>query len=159
MATATILHPRPAGVVVVTDAPNGRLAETIRVGRHTLVADEPADIGDDTGPNPYDLLLASLGACTAMTLRLYAERKAWPLENVSVQLTHKRLHVADARDSETGRGIIEHIDVVLELDGPLTNDQRHRLAELAERCPVHRTLLGEIQIVTLLVAVGSDDST
>jgi len=144
----------PAGTVVVTDAPNGALAETIRAGRHTLVADEPAGIGDDTGPNPYDLLLASLGACTAMTLRLYAHRKAWPLENVSVQLTHKRLHAADARDCETGRCLIEHIDVALELDGPLTDDQRHRLAEIAERCPVHRTLLGEIEIVTRLDALA-----
>jgi putative redox protein len=140
----------PPGTVEVTDAPNGKLAETIRAGRHTLIADEPAEIGDDTGPNPYDLLLTSLGACTAMTLRLYAHRKAWPLENVSVRLTHKRLHAADARDCETGRCLIEHIDVALDLDGPLTDEQRNRLAEIAERCPVHRTLLGEIRIVTRL---------
>ncbi len=140
----------PAGTVVLTDAPNGKIAETIRAGHHTFIADEPAEIGDDTGPTPYDLLLASLGACTAMTLRLYAARKAWPLERVSVQLKHERVHAADARDCESGRGMIAHIEIALDLEGPLTDEQQHRLLEIAERCPVHRTLLGKIQIDTRL---------
>ena len=89
--------------MVVTDSPTGRLAQEIRAGRHVLVADEPAGVGDDLGPTPYDLLLASLGACTAMTLRLYADRKGWPLEHVSVQLTHDRVHADDSRDCEKRR--------------------------------------------------------
>lgn len=142
--------PLPAGTVVVGDAPNGKLAQRIRAGRHSLIADEPAEIGDDTGPTPYDLLLASLGACTAMTLRMYSERKGWPLEKVSVRLTNDRVHAADARNCAAGREMIDRIDIVLDLDGPLTDEQRHRLLEIAERCPVHRTLLGEKQIVTRL---------
>jgi uncharacterized OsmC-like protein/alpha-beta hydrolase superfamily lysophospholipase len=140
----------PAGTVVVTDEPNGKIAQRIRAGRHSLVADEPADIGDDTGPTPYDLLLASLGACTAMTVRLYAARKGWPLENVSVQLTQHRVHADDARNCETSRCTIERIDIVLDLDGPLTDEQRHRLLEIAEHCPVHRTLLAQKRVVTQL---------
>lgn len=140
----------PPGTVVVTDEPYGKIAQRIRAGRHSLVADEPAELGDDTGPTPYDLLLASLGACTAMTVRLYAERKGWPLEKVSVQLTQRRIHADDARNCETRRCTIERIDIVLDLYGLLTDDQRRRLAEIAERCPVHRTLLGKKQIVTQL---------
>jgi putative redox protein len=145
--------PAEHGTVVVTDASNSKLAQEIRVGRHTLLADEPAPVGDAAGPTPYDLLLASLGACTAMTLRLYAGRKAWPLERVSVHLSHARVHADDSRNCETRRCMIERIDQVLDLAGPLTVEQRSRLVEIAERCPVHRTLLGEKQIVTRLGAV------
>jgi putative redox protein len=149
-------HPEPEsaitseGTVVVTDAPNGRVAQEIRAGRHTLVADEPAEVGDDAGPTPYDLLLAALGACTAMTVRLYGERRGWPLERVTVHLTQHRVHATDAQDCETRRSMIDRIDTVLELDGPLTEEQRDRLLAIAERCPVHRTLLGEKKIVTRL---------
>lgn len=141
------------GTVSVTDSPKGKVAQEIRAGRHTLIADEPAEIGDDTGPTPYDLLLAALGACTAMTLRMYAERKGWPLERVSVQLTHDRIHAVDAENCET-RCMIDRIDTVLDLDGPLTDEQRDRLAEIAERCPVHRTLVEDKQIVTRLRALA-----
>jgi uncharacterized OsmC-like protein/alpha/beta superfamily hydrolase len=140
----------PPGTVVVSDEANAKIAQRIRAGRHSLVADEPAEVGDDTGPTPYDLLLASLGACTAMTVRLYAARKGWPLEKASVQLTQHRVHADDARNCETNRGTIERIDIVLDFEGPLTDEQRHRLLEIAERCPVHRTLLAEKQIVTRL---------
>jgi putative redox protein len=115
-----------------------------------LVADEPAGAGNDLGPTPYDLLLASLGACTAMTLRLYANRKKWPLESVSVELRHDRAHAHDSRDCEAGPCQIERIERIVHLDGPLSDEQRHRLVEIAERCPVHRTLMGEKRIVTRL---------
>jgi uncharacterized OsmC-like protein/alpha/beta superfamily hydrolase len=148
----------PDGTVIVTDSPGMKIAVDIRAGRHTLVADEPAGVGEDTGPTPYDLLLASLGACTAMTLRLYAERKGWPMEGVSVRLAHARIHADDARDCETPRCMIERIDVALHLGGPLTPEQRRRLAEIADRCPVHRTLLGDKQIVTTLQPDSSPGS-
>ena len=136
------------GAVVVTDSPDGRIAQTILAGSHRLIADEPAAVGDDLGPTPYDLLLGALGSCTAMTLRLYATRKGWPLDRVSVELTHHRVHAADSLDSEAGHPMIERIDTVLDLRGHLTEEQRNRLVEIAQRCPVHRTLLHEIQIVT-----------
>jgi putative redox protein len=136
------------GAVVVTDSPDGRIAQTILAGGHSVIADEPAAVGDDLGPTPYDLLLGALGSCTAMTLRLYATRKGWPLERVSVELTHHRVHAADSFDSEAGHPMIERIDTVLDLGGHLTKEQRNRLVEIAQRCPVHRTLLHEIQIVT-----------
>jgi uncharacterized OsmC-like protein len=148
----------PDRTVIVTDSPGMKIAVDIRAGRHSLVADEPAGVGEDTGPTPYDLLLASLGACTAMTLRLYAERKGWPMERVSVRLAHARIHADDARDCETPRCMIERIDVALHLGGPLTPEQRRRLAEIADRCPVHRTLLGDKQIVTTLQPGSSPGS-
>jgi uncharacterized OsmC-like protein len=143
------------GVVVVSDDSRGGLAQEIRAGRHVLIADEPAGVGDDLGPTPYDLLLASLGACSAMTLQLYAERKQWPLEHVSVQLTHDRIHADDSRDCEKTPCRIERIELIVNLSGPLSDEQRQRLLAIAERCPVHRTLTGEKQMVTRLGSVGS----
>jgi putative redox protein len=129
----------------------GRLAQEIRVGRHLLPADEPVEAGGtDTGPNPYDLLLAALGACTSMTLRLYADRKAWPLEQVSVRLHHDKIHAADCAECETREGKIDRIVRVIDLKGPLDEAQRRRLLEIAEKCPVHRTLHSEISIVSSL---------
>ena len=142
------------GRVVVTDAPDGTLAQQILTGSHTLVADEPRPVGDDMGPTPYDLLLGSLGACTAMTVRMYAARKEWPLDRVSVRLTHGRVHAADARDCEAGHCMIDRIDLLLELGGPLTDEQRRRLLQIAQRCPVHRTLDGKKEIVTHLAEPG-----
>jgi putative redox protein len=120
-----------------------------------LIADEPAGAGDDLGPTPYDLLLASLGTCTAMTLRLYAERKGWPLEHVSVQLTHERIHVDDSRSCHTRPCGIERIERVVNLAGSLSAEQRERLLAIAERCPVHRTITGETRVVTRLGRIGS----
>jgi uncharacterized OsmC-like protein len=140
---------------VVTDSSQGRLAVEIQAGRHVLIADEPAGVGDDLGPTPYDLLLASLGACTAMTLRLYAARKGWPLSGVSVQLAHDRAHADDSRDCETTPCRVERIERIVSLAGPLSDEQRDRLLEIAEKCPVHRTLMGEMRIVTRLGNVGS----
>jgi putative redox protein len=138
------------GTVVVTDAPRGRLAQEIRAGRHALVADEPLGVGEDLGPTPYDFLLASLGACTAMTLRLYAERKGWPLAQVSVELTHDRVHADDSRDCATAPCRIDRIERIVSVAGALSDEQRQRLLQIAERCPVHRTLMGEKRIVTRL---------
>ena len=140
----------------MTDAPAGGLAQEIRAGRHLLIADEPAGVGDDLGPTPYDLLLASLGACTAMTIRLYAERKGWPLEHVSVELTHERIYADDSRNCEKTPCRIERIERVVDVAGSLSDEQRQRLLAIAERCPVHRTLTGETRIVTRL---GSVDPT
>jgi putative redox protein len=137
--------------VRVTEAGEGKFAQDIHAGRHRLRADEPVAIGGaDTGPTPYDLLLASLGACTAMTVRLYANEKKLPLERVSVALKHDRIHAADCAACETLEGRIDHIERVLTLAGPLDDAQRAKLLEIADKCPVHRTLHSEVQVTTSL---------
>jgi putative redox protein len=120
----------------------------ITAGRHALGADEPASVGGtDTGPTPYDLLLSSLGACTAITLRMYADRKQWPLDSVTVRLGIERVHAKDCDECESDKGWATRIRRVVELEGPtLSEQQRRRLAEIADRCPVHRTLTSEIRI-------------
>ncbi len=124
--------------------------QEILAGRHRLTADEPAELGGgDTGPTPYGLLLAGLGACTSMTLRMYADRKGWPLDGVTVRLRHERIHADDGARGP-GAARIEAIDRVLELQGPLDVAQRARLVELAERCPVHRTLEADVRVTTRL---------
>jgi putative redox protein len=148
-------HRGGAGTVVVTGASRTGLTQKVQAGRHTLIADEPEGIGDDLGPTPYDLLLAALGACTAMTLRLYAERKGWPLGEITVELRHDRVHANDSRGCATTPCRIEQIERVVRLVGPLSDEQRHRLIAIAERCPVHRTLMAELRIVTRLESVGS----
>jgi uncharacterized OsmC-like protein len=135
-------------------------AQEIRIGPHGLAADEPiAAGGADTGPNPYDLLLASLGACTSMTVGLYARRKQWPLEAVRVRLRHGKIHAADCADCDTRVGMIDRIEIDLELDGALSDEQRARLMEIAERCPVHRTLTSEVLIRTQLATVPARDGS
>ena len=104
--------------------------------------------GSDNGPNPYDLLLASLGACTAMTLRLYAERKALPLERITVTLKHSKIHAEDCAECETKAGMLDQIDRVIAMEGNLDTEQRKKLMEIADKCPVHRTLKSEIRILT-----------
>jgi putative redox protein len=127
-------------------------AQQITVGGHELRADEPkAAGGSDTGPGPYDLLISALGACTSMTVSLYARRKQWPLEAVTVRLRHSKIHAADCADCETKDGMLDRIERDVELHGNLTAEQRARLLEIANRCPVHRTLTSEIQIRTRLV--------
>lgn len=138
------------GTVTVTEAGSGAYTQQITLGHHLLVSDEPRPIGDDAGPTPYDLLLAGLGACTSMTLRMYANRKGWPLDGVQVTLRHSRIHAEDCAHCETTTGWIDHIDRDIELAGALDDSQRQRLLQIAEHCPVHQTLTSEIDIATSL---------
>jgi uncharacterized OsmC-like protein/alpha-beta hydrolase superfamily lysophospholipase len=141
--------PTEPRVVTVRETQAGHLQQEIIAGKHHLIADEPVAVGGgDSGPNPYDLLLAALGACTSMTLRLYAERKALPLDRVTVRLRHGRIHAADCETCETKEGMIDHIDRAITLDGALDAAQRARLMEIADKCPVHRTLTSEVDIRT-----------
>ena len=121
-----------------------RYTAQITSDRHSVIADEPAPEGDDLGPSPYELLLAALGACTSMTLLMYARRKGWPLEQVQVQvqveLTHDRVHARDCEECEGEDGRVEVIRRSIVLEGDLDAEQRERLAEIATRCPVHKTL-------------------
>ena len=135
---------------VTVSSENG-LAQEIVSRNHRWRGDEPAPAGTDTGPSPYELLLGSLGACTSMTLRLYAERKGIDLRSITVRLQHYRIHAEDCRDCETTSGFLDRIDREIELTGNLDEAQRRRLLEIAERCPVHRTLKSEINIRTLVV--------
>src|ERR1700742_4501131 len=132
------------GTVIVTEAGSGTYTQQITAGHHQLVADEPTPIGDDAGPNPYDLLLAALGACTSMTLRMYADRKGWPLKQVRGTLRHSRIHAKDCADCESSVGFVDQIDGDIELTGDLDETQLQRLLHMADRCPVHQTLNSEV---------------
>ena len=135
--------------VVVRETRNGKFQQMVSVGPHRLVADEPvAAGGEDTGPGPYDFLLAGLGACTSMTMRLYAERKSLPLERVTVTLKHSKIYAQDCAECETKTGMLDQIERVIAMEGALDAEQRERLMEIADKCPVHRTLTSEIHIVT-----------
>ena len=149
---------QPPGEVVVTETGRGMFEQSVTVGAHHLVADEPISVGGlDSGPSPYDLLLAALGACTAMTIRLYAQRKALPLEQVSVLLRHSKIHADDCQTCESSQGQIDRIERVITIVGDLDVDQRARLMEIADKCPVHRTLTSEVDIRTVpAIPVFSD---
>ncbi len=135
--------------VVVRETGNSKFQQTVTVGPHRLLADEPiAAGGEDTGLAPYDFLLTALGACTSMTMRLYAERKALPLDRVTVTLSHSKIHANDCAECETREGMLDQIDRVIGMEGALDADQRKRLMEIADKCPVHRTLTSEIRILT-----------
>ena len=139
------------GSVLVRGSAAG-FAQEIQAGKHRLHADEPAAAGGaDTGPSPYDLLLAALGACTSMTLGAYARRKAWPLEEITVRLRHSKVHAADCADCESRDGMLDCIERDIHLAGPLTNEQREKLMEIAGKCPIHRTLTSKIEIKTRAV--------
>lgn len=148
--------PQPAAgedarAVVVSETGEGKFQQRVEVGPHHFLADEPVRAGGlDTGPSPYELLIAGLGACTAMTLRLYAGQKSLPLTGVSVTLRHSKIHAADCATCETKEGRLDRIDRTIALDGPLDDAQRARLLAIADKCPVHRTLTSEIEIRTAL---------
>ena len=146
------MEPLEDGVVRVEETRAGKLQQRIAMRDHVLTADEPEDLGGmDSGPTPYDLLLAALGACTSMTLRMYADRKKWPLERVRVDLTHKRIHAEDCADCETETGMIEVLTRDIAVTGDLDEAQREKLLEIADKCPVHRTITHEMHIPTKIV--------
>ena len=132
--------------VVVRGNVNGFLQEVV-TGRHRLQADEPVSAGgNDAAPGPYDYLLIALGVCTSMTVGFYARRKRIPLENIVVSLSHARIYAKDCEECETKEGLLDRIDLKMELTGPLTQEQHAKLVEIAGKCPVHRTLKSEINI-------------
>ena len=138
-----------AGIVLVRETHGGKFQQEILTGPHHLLADEPAKLGGlGSGPGPYDYLLAGLGACTSMTIRLYADFKKLPLQNVSVKLSHRRIHINDCESCDTKVSMLDHIDRAITLEGPLSDEQRKRLMEMADKCPVHRTLQSKITIET-----------
>jgi uncharacterized OsmC-like protein len=135
--------------VVVRETRKSKFQQTVSVGPHSLLADEPvASGGEDSGPGPYDFVLAGLGACTSMTMRMYADRKSLPLERVTVTLKHSKIHAQDCAECETKEGMLDQIDRTIAMEGALDAEQRGKLMEIADKCPVHRTLTSEIHIVT-----------
>jgi putative redox protein len=145
-----------AGAVVVASTGAGAFQQIMLDGRHVLHADEPAAAGGgDTGPGPYELLLMALGSCTSMTVHLYAAQKKWPLEQVIVRLSQESVHVRDCANCEDPGAMIHHIEKRIELIGSLDEAQRVRLLEIADRCPVHRTLTSKIEIRSALVAASA----
>jgi putative redox protein len=150
-ATEPTAHEVPGPRIITVHGSAAGFAQEIVIGPHRLFADEPgSDGGTDTGPNPYDLLLAALGSCTSMTIAMYARRKHWPLESVTVRLSHSKVHAADCVDADTKVGTLDHVHRDVTLSGPLSEEQRARLLDIASKCPVHRTLESEIVIETQL---------
>lgn len=138
--------------IEVEETRAGRFAQRIRSGRHVFAADEPASVGgDDSGPDPYDLLAAALGACTSMTIRMYADRKGWQVERITVRLHHEKVHARDCADCEARPEKIDRIERQIRIEGTLDAEQRRRLLEIADKCPVHQTLTRKNEITTLLV--------
>ena len=134
-------------VHVVVRGSAANFQQQVTTGKHNIVADEPVSAGGgDTGPDPYDYLLTALGVCTSMTIGLYARRNRMPLENITISLSHSRIYAADCKECETKEGMLDRIDVNVELTGPLTPEQHARLMQVAAKCPVHRTLTSEINI-------------
>lgn len=141
--------PEIADGVVVRETGASKFQQEIAVGKHRMIADEPVSAGgEDSGPGPYDFLLAGLGACTSMTMRLYADRKSIPLVRTTVTLKHSRIYAKDCEECENKEGMISRIERVIAMEGDLDADQRQKLLEIADKCPVHRTLTSEISIGT-----------
>ena len=137
--------------VVVASTGAGAFEQFLLDGRHSLIADEPKEVGGrDAGPGPYELLLMSLGSCTSITVQMYAARKKWPLEQVIVRLRQERVHMQDCADCEKPDAMVHRIEKTLELVGALDEEQRKRLREIADHCPVHKTLTSKILIETVL---------
>ena len=148
---STISELNESADVVVWSEGSG-FAQQIAAGPHRLRGDEPESVGGTgTGPSPYDFFLAALGSCTSMTVGMYARKKKWPLERVKVWLRHSRIYAVDCAECETMEGMLDRIELDVRFDGPLTAEQRSRLLEIANKCPVHRTLTSEINIRTRIV--------
>lgn len=144
-------HAKMSDPKVIVRGTGAGFTQEIHAGAHHLTADEPVSAGGtDKGPSPYDLLLAALGACTSMTIALYARRKGWPVEGVEVRLRHSRIYAQDCADCETKEGMLDRIEREIELKGSLNAEQRQKLLEIANKCPVHRTLTSEINIQSWL---------
>ncbi len=151
MSLTEIPPQQPLGGVAVHEADTGAYFQHVRMGVHLATADEPEEVGgQNRGPNPYEYLLAALGTCTSMTLRMYADLKKLPLQRIGVQLRHRKIHAQDCAECETRDGKVDEIERVITLEGPLSDAQRARLLEIANKCPVHRTLTSEIRIVSRL---------
>ena len=149
-AETTEIDESALSTVLVRETGHGLFQQEIISGRHHLIADEPKDAGGlGSGPGPYDLLLAALGACTSMTLRLYADRKKLPLTRTQVRLRHSRIYATDCAECETKEGMLDRIERVITLEGDLDAEQRARLMAIADKCPVHHTLKSEIDIRTI----------
>jgi putative redox protein len=137
---------------VVVRGSTAGFTQEITVGAHRIFSDEPKDLGGgDTGPSPYELLAAALGACTSVTLAMYARRKQWPLASVNIRLRHSRIHANDCADCDSKEEMLDRIDRDIELIGNLSAEQRARLLEIADKCPVHRTLTHGMRIFTRLI--------
>ena len=137
-----------ARILNVRDGPS-RYVQIVSVGPHVLQADEPVNAGgNDAGPNPYELLLAALGSCASITVRMYAERKQWPLEGVHAELSWTQIHAEDCADCDSNLEFVAGIKMELAFLGDLSEEQRLRLIEIANRCPVHRTLSSQVPIRT-----------
>lgn len=144
------VHP-PHGTVIAAESGRGAYAVELWAGRHRLAADEPiAAGGNDSGPNPYELLASALAACTVMTLRMYARHKGLAVGTIRCAVSHTKIHAEDCAECETKTGRIDRFERVIEIEGPLDAATRQRLLEIADRCPVHRTLEGEIVIASRL---------
>lgn len=140
------VDPQPAPDVIVRGDAGGFLQE-VASGKHRFQVDEPTSLGgSDRAPTPYDYLLAALGSCTSMTVGLYARGKKWPLQHVIVSLWHSRIHARDCADCETKEGMLDRIEMQIELVGELTQPQREKLMDIAGKCPVHRTLKSEVEV-------------
>lgn len=143
----------PDNMVEVEETLTGKYTQNMTFGRHTLVADEPESVGgNDAGPGPYEYLLMGLGACTSMTIRMYAERKQLPLQRVRVRLSHQKIHSDDCADCETKEGKVDVVMREIILEGALSDEQRQKLLDIADRCPVHLTLTSEIKVRTTLAS-------
>jgi uncharacterized OsmC-like protein len=137
---------------VVVDSAQPDFLERITIGRHSLAADEPVEAGGaDQAPNPYELLLAALGSCKGITMRLYAAQKQWPLQQVQVALSHSRVHADDCANCEAEAALVDQIDVEIRLTGALSDEQRTRLLAIAEKCPIQRRLSKDIRMRTQLM--------
>jgi uncharacterized OsmC-like protein len=140
--TPRLVSSSPAeGTVRVSESGRGPYGQLVTTAHHRLAADEPEPVGMDSGPSPYEYLLAALGSCTSMTLRMYAQRKEWPVGRIAVTLSHSRIHAEDCANCEGRTGYVDHVDRTITIDGPVTDEQRGALLSIADRCPVHRTTL------------------